>query len=476
MNAWKVKNVPLITLAALLSGCSLVPQYERPTSPVPSQFANAATKTEQDSTAQKSSTTTLDWQGVLRDQRLQHVVAMALNNNRDLRVALLNIEKARAQYRIEDSALYPSVTAGLTHTASKANGSITRSDALKVGISSWEVDLFGRLDSLSQEAMETYLATQETQRSTRMTLVSEVAVDWLNVWAYQQQLALAQQTYQSQLNTLRLTQEMHRLGAASGVDLASVQSSVFSARGDVALYQTNLEQARNALELVVGTAVPEALLPSDDDIDQAIALAPLTDNLSSDVLLQRPDVLYAEHSLKAANANIGAARAAFFPTISLTATAGRSSEQLSDLFSAGHGTWSFIPSISIPIFNAGELRASLDVAKIEEKVEVAQYEQAIQTAFSEVANAFAVRRRIDERLDAKEGEVAANRKTYQLTDALYRNGADSYLNTLTAQRSYYSTQQELITLKLAELGNRVTLYQVLGGGADAKAESVTQTP
>lgn len=480
MKSLTLKLIPIVCALAL-SGCvSMAPDYERPASPVPTQFRGTTA-----GVSDAPPVADLDWRNVFLDARLQKVIATALDNNRDLRVAVLNIEKARATYRIQRADLFPSVQASGSYNAARTSAASTgtgssqvgRSVSAEVGFSSWELDLFGRIRSLTDEALETYLATEQTQRSTRMSLVAEVAGDWLSIAAYQEQLALAKETLESQRATFKLTESKHALGLASGVDLSEVQGSVESARADVASYTTSLEQARNALDLVVGSPVGDDLLPVPTD-NEAVALAPLPANLSSDVLLQRPDVLYAEHTLKAANADIGAARAAFFPTISLTAAAGHGSDALSSLFDAGTRTWSFVPSISIPIFNAGSLRASLDSAKIQKEVTVAEYEKAIQTAFSEVADALAARNNIDEQLNAQRAQVAANQRSYTLADALYRNGVDSYLETLVSQRTLYSAQQTLITLQLNEAVNRVTLYKVLGGGADATSTvaSASQTP
>ncbi|MFT4197041.1 MAG: efflux transporter outer membrane subunit [Pseudoxanthomonas sp.] len=464
--------------AAALAGCvSMAPRYQRPDAPVAAQFRDAPA-----GDASAGAVAELDWRKVFLDARLQQVIALALDNNRDLRVAVLDIEKARAEYRIQRANLLPSVDASGSYTAERSastggGSQVSRSASAEVGFSSWELDLFGRIRSLKNEALETYLATEQTQRDTRLSLVAEVAGDWLTVAADQQLLALARQTYESQRKTLELTERRYAEGVDSGVDLASVQSSVESARTDVASYATALAQARNALELVVGAPVADELLPDPaagaDAV--AVALAPLPANLSSAVLLQRPDVLYAEHTLKAANADIGAARAAFFPTIALTAASGRSSDALSDLFKgAATRTWSFVPSITLPIFHAGELKAELDEARISKNIYVADYEKAIQTAFSEVADALAERAHVDEQLDAQRAYVAATGRSYELAEARWRNGVDSYLDALTAQRSYYSAQQDLISLRLTEATNRVTLYKVLGGGADAQSGQTGQ--
>lgn len=459
--------------AVVLAGCvSMAPRYHRPASPVPEQFRDAPAG---DSAAVPMAS--LAWRQAFLDPRLQQVIALALDNNRDLRVAMLNIEKARAEYRIQRADLLPDVNASAAQTAQRSSAvfsssgtsQISRNISVAVGLSNWELDLFGRVRSLKNRALETWLATAETQRSTRMSLVAEVAGDWLTVAAYQQRLALAQQTLESQRKTLELTERKHTLGVASGVDLASVQGRVESARVDVASYGSALAQARNALELVAGTSLGDDLLPDPDSSTDAVALASLPANLSSEVLLERPDVLYAEHALKAANANIGAARAAFFPTISLTASTGHASDDLSSLFDAGTRTWAFSPGISVPIFRAGALRASLDSSRIATDVTVAQYDKAIQSAFSEVADALAIRAHVEEQLDAQRAYVAASQRSYTLAEARFRNGVASYLEALDAQRSLYSAQQNLISLQLQEATNRVTLYKVLGGGAQAQA-------
>ncbi|MDH4910072.1 efflux transporter outer membrane subunit [Xanthomonas axonopodis] len=461
-----------VACALALTGCvSMAPNYARPEAPVPAIVGSTGgTMQASEMPAQ------LDWRQVLMDARLQQVVALALDNNRDLRVAGLNIEQARAQYRIQRADLFPAVDATVSHSAQRLPAAtsftseplILRNATGQVGISNWELDLFGRIRSLKNQALESYLAAEQTQRSTRLSLVAEVASGWLTVCADQQRLSLARQTLDSQRKTLRLTELQHDNGIVSGLDLAQIQTSVESARADVASFTTQLAQSQNALNLIVGAEVPQALLPAADAIDSSVSLAPLPVQLESRVLLQRPDVLSAEHALKAANADIGAARAAFFPTISLTGTAGRGSDALSSLFDGDH-IWSFVPSVTLPIFRAGALKAELDVAKLQKDVTVAQYELAIQTAFREVADVLAERTQLDERMDAQRALVEASQRGYTLAEARYRNGIDSALVALDAQRSLYGAQQALISLQLTEAGNRVTLYKVLGGAADAQS-------
>lgn len=460
------------TAVTLLSGCaSLAPHYERPEAPVPSEWRQGeAAAQATDGSADSPAVSRIAWQAFFRDARLQQVIALALENNRDLRVAMSNIEKARAQYRIQRAAQLPSVaidggqTANGTDTGS-GDFAISRQYSATVGFSGYELDLFGRVRSLKREALEAYLATEEAQRSTRLSLVAETAGDWLTLAADIERLALARKTLESQQESLKRSEARHAQGVASGLDLAQARTSVESARIDVATYTTQVEQDRNALELVVGAPVADALLPVEGT-DTPVALAEIPAGLDSSLLLDRPDVLSAEHTLKSANADIGAARAAFFPTITLTGSAGRGSDQLSDLFGGGMRLWSFAPRISLPIFNAGSLRASLKVSEAQRDIAVATYEKAIQTAFREVADALAVRAGLQERLAAQQALVDTTARAYALAGTRYGNGVDSYLDVLDAQRSLYAAQQGLIGLRLVEASNRVTLYKTLGGQAE----------
>ncbi|WP_434027095.1 efflux transporter outer membrane subunit [[Pseudomonas] boreopolis] len=469
---WNARRALAAASLAALAGCTMMPHYVRPQAPVPASLGADA------NTAQATPVLMPDWPQVFLDPKLRQVIDLALANNRDLRVAMLDIDKARAQFRIQRAALLPSVDA----SASLDRERVARQDVnagqspvdtdhnLQVGLSSWELDLFGRLRSLKKEALENWLSTAETQRSVRLSLVGEVAADWLAVAADQQLLELARQTAASREQTLERIARRHDQGLASGLDLAQAQGDVEAARVDAARYATQLAQARDALQLVAGAPVSDALMPDAGAMEQGVVLAPLPARLDSSVLLQRPDVLSAEHALMAANADIGAARAAFFPTLALTASTGRSSDALSSLFAAGSRTWSFVPSITLPIFHAGALKASLDVSKISKDIAVAQYEKAIQAAFAETADALAERDHLGEQMAAQQARVDAAQRTYTLADARYRAGTDDFLQVLDAQRSLYSARQDLISLRLEDAGNRVTLYKVLGGGADAQAD------
>jgi len=445
-----------ILVALALSGCiNLAPQYQQPEAPVP---------TEWQATASGDVAADIQWQQFFTDSRLAELQALALANNRDLRLASLNIEKAQAQYRIQRAAAFPAIDAGVSGTHARTASSGTTHDySAQLGLSSYEVDVFGRVQNLQDEALEAYLALTETKRSTQISLVAEVGTAWLTLAADNERLQLAEDTLASQQATYELTQRSHALGGSAALAVAQAQTTVESARVDVAEYQSQILQDRNALRLLVGSDIPDALLPGSR-LQPSAALVQVPAQLPSSLLQRRPDVLAAEHSLKSANIDIGAARAAFFPSISLTANAGSASSALSGLFKAGSGAWTFAPSISVPIFDAGSNRATLDAAKVEKEIQVQTYQQTLQTAFKEVADALAVRSTLDQRLAAQQALTDASQKSFELSDALYRGGSQSYLEALDAQRSLYSAEQDLITLRLAEQSNRVTLYKVMGGG------------
>lgn len=448
---------PWPILAALaLSGCiNLAPDYQQPEAAVPSEWQ---------ATANGEVAADIQWQQFFTDSRLAQLQTLALANNRDLRLASLNIEKAQAQYRIQRAAAFPTIDAGVsgTHTRTASTGT-THDYSAQLGLSSYEVDVFGRVQNLQDEALEAYLVLTETKRSTQISLVAEVGTAWLTLAADNEHLQLAEDTLASQQATFELTQRSHALGGSAALAVAQAQTTVESARVDVAEYQSQILQDRNALRLLVGSDIPDALLPGTH-LQSAAALVQVPAELPSSLLQRRPDVLAAEHSLKSANIDIGAARAAFFPSISLTANAGSASSALSSLFKAGSGAWTFAPSISLPIFDAGSNRATLDAAKVEKEIQVQTYQQTVQTAFKEVADALAVRSTLDQRLTAQQALTDASQTSFELSDALYRGGSQSYLEALDAQRSLYSAQQDLITLRLAEQNNRVTLYKVMGGG------------
>jgi multidrug efflux system outer membrane protein len=455
-------TISLLSLSLLASCANLAPDYARPELPVPASLDKSSAQLTQ-------STARLDWQEVITDTRLKKTIELALTNNRDLRIAALNIEKARAQYQIEESALYPTVSASASGTSSSSNGSITRRYAAGLGVTSYELDFFGRLANLKNAALQSFLATESTQRSVRTSLIAEVSNAWLTLATYQDLLKLSQETNESRSRTLELTRKQQLLGGTSRLTVAQAQATTESARGEVARYISMVEQSRNALNLLAGSTVPSEYLPATPNGAEnwkksALALVEVPSGLSSEVLLQRPDIVSAEHALIGSYADIGAARAAFFPSITLTGSGGTASSSLGSLFDSGTRVWSFIPTLNLPIFNAGKLSASLSVAETTRDIQVATYEKTVQTAFREVADALAVRSTLNERLAAQQAEVDAYATSLRLSTERYRSGADSYLNVLDSQRSLYAAQISLITLQLTEQSNRMTLFKVLGGG------------
>lgn len=490
----------------VLAGCtSLAPDYARPTLPVPATL-NGTNVSEGAPLAPE--TGPMGWQDFLQEPRLRELVALALQNNRDLRVAVLAIEKARAQYGVEQSNRFPAVGAtaagNRTRTADDLNTSgrspTSSQYSAQLGFSSYEIDFFGRVKNLNEAALQEFLRTTENRRSVQLSLVAEVANAWLTLDADGRRLQLAQDTLRSRQKSYELTERSHALGAASGLTLAQAQTTVDTARADVAAFTSQVARDRNALALLAGAPVPAALLPDGANpgataspaqaasASASVAPAPslatpaatllaVPGDLPSSVLLNRPDVRAAEYTLRGAYASIGAARAAFFPSITLTASAGTASNALSGLFDGGNGTWSFAPQIRLPIFDAGRNRANLQIAETARDTALAQYDKAVQTAFREVADALAERATLAERLQAQQSLQAATLKALQLSQARYRLGADSYLPVLDAQRALYSAQQTLIGLALAEQANRITLYKVLGGRwIDTTPGDSTATP
>ena len=405
----------------------------------------------------------IGWRDFFVDPNLEELVARALDNNRDLRVAVLNVEKARAQYRIQRADRLPSLGANATMTRSGGDVPVSESYSAGVGIAEFELDLFGRVRNLSHSALQRYFAQEEARRSAQLSLVAEVANVYLTLAADQELLRVAQATLKTHEQSYALTGQRHALGAVSALDLHQARTQVEAARADAARFAGEVAQDTNALNLLVGATVEPALLPTGVD-DQVTGLGALPAGLPSDVLLRRPDVLAAEHQLLAANASIGAARAAFFPSISLTGSAGSASGELSGLFGGGNKTWSFIPQINLPIFQGGRLRANLGMATADRDIALAQYEKAIQSGFREVADALALTTTLGEQRQAREALLESATQAEALSRARYRAGRDSFLVQLDAQRTLYAAQQGLVTTRLAEQANRVTLYKVLGGG------------
>lgn len=457
----------LALTALLLTGCTMAPKYSRPEAPVPAAWPSGPAYKEAPSAKGAPAATDLPWREFFTDERLQKIIATALENNRDLRVAALNVERARALYRIQRAELYPTVEADANARKQRVKisggtGLVTLEEySVNLGISSWEMDFFGRIRSLGKRALEEYFATEQARRSAQILLVSEVANAYLTLAADRENLRLAQSTLQSQQAAYHLIRRRFEVGLAPELDLRQVQTRVDAARVDVARFTELAAQDENALNLLTGSTVPADLLPAELSIVKP--LPDVSPGTSSEVLLSRPDILQAEHLLKAANANIGAARAAFFPRISLTSAIGTVSGDLSGLFQAGSFIWSYSPQIVLPIFDA-RIWSGLTATKVEREIVLAQYERAIQGAFREVADALARRGTLGEQMEAQQSLLDATEKTYRLSTARYEKGIDIYLNVLDAQRSLYAAQQGLIAIRLAKLSNQVRLYAVLGGG------------
>lgn len=464
------KTLLIAAMIVCLAGCTMAPTYTRPEAPVPAAWPTGPAYKHATTASVSPSAADIKWRDFFVDEKMRKVIDLALANNRDLRVAALNIEKAQAQYRIQRAELFPAVNAAGSGSKQRLPADISGTGqpetitqyGVNLGISSWELDFFGRVRSLKDRALEQYLATEQARRGAQISLVAEVANAYLTLAADRESLKLVQSTLEAQQATYNLIKRRYEVGASSELDLRQSQTRVDTARVDIARYTGQVALDENALSLLVGSPVPAELLSGE--LDAVTVLTDITPGLPSEVLQRRPDILQAENQLKAANANIGAARAAFFPRITLTTGIGTASDQLSGLFKTGSAAWSFAPQIILPIFDAGSNMANLDAAIADRDIYLAQYEKVIQSAFREVADALAQRGTIGDQVDAQQSLVHAASESYRLSDARYTRGIDSYLTVLDAQRSLYGAQQGLIALRLARFTNRVTLYKVLGGG------------
>ena len=461
----KLKTLSLSALTVLvLSACQLAPEQQAIELPVPDAYASAA---------QGSGTAAaeLHWQQFFSNPKLQQLIELSLKNNKDLQIAALNVQRVRALYQIEDSALYPSLDLNASGTRQRLPADLTGTGKAQinqqysatVGMTSYELDFWGKVRNQSEQALQQLYSTEQAQLSSQISLVSELANAWLTYAADQQLLELATHTLHSQQKTLELTEQSYKLGAASAVTLQQVKSTVATAKVDIARYQRLLARDQNALDLLTGTQVSTDLLP-DQPLSKLLQLPELPAGLPSDLLQQRPDIKAAEHDLLAANANIGIAKAAFFPSISLTANAGSASAELDNLFKGGSGSWSFTPSINLPIFTMGRTQANLEVAEAQQQVALLTYQQKIQQAFREVSDGLADRAGYAAQLQAQQDLANSNQQSFLLSEARFKQGADSYLQVLDAQRSWYSAQQQLISGQQALLASQISLYKVLGGG------------
>lgn len=459
--------IALSGIGVALAGCSLAPPYQQPATPVPAQWPSGPAYQAPKPSAPLAGE--LKWQEFFPDARLRKLIETALQNNRDLRLAALNVERARAMYGIQRAELYPALDAqGKGGRQRQSIDLISPGDdrtrgqySFDLGIVAWEIDFFGRIRSLSDQALQEYLATGEARRGAQIALIGEVARAWLQLSADRENLQLARATLESQQVAYALVKQRYDVGVANELDLKRAQVPLDTARGDLARYTQAVAQDRNALDLLAGAPVAEQWLAPD--LDSVAPPGEIAAGLSSETLLHRPDVMAAEHRLKGAYANIGAARAALFPRIALTTSVGSASNQLSGLFDGGTGTWAFTPQFVAPIFDA-RLWAALRVSKSDREIALAQYEKTIQSAFREVADALAAQGTIDAQVAAQQSLTAAQADSYRLASLRFERGVDSYLSVLDAQRAHYAAQQGLVSLRLARLANQVRLYAVLGGG------------
>lgn len=457
------KQLVLAALAAALmaSGCSFIPALDRPAPPVADRFAVSTTEG-------TTAAADIPWQNFFTDERLQQLIQLALENNRDLRVALLNIEQARAQFQIQRAKIFPEV--GIAATGSRAPSQATGAyvDTYMVGLSmpSWEIDFWGRIRSLKEQALAQYLATEEGRKSAQISLVATVANTWLGLQADEELRAISQRTLQTREESVRLAKLRFDAGASSELDFQQARSLTENARATLAQQTRQRDLDINALTLLVGSTVPSELLTSlqGKQLADLPAMADVPSGLPSDLLLRRPDIRQAEQTMVAANASIGAARALFFPNISLTAAAGFANTELSDLFKSGSTTFSIAPSLYLPIFTAGRNQANLDVAKTSKQIAAAQYEKAIQTAFREVSDALVSRQSLAEQLQAQLAQREAEAQRLKLSNLRYTNGVASYLDLLDAQRSMFALEQSVVQVRLAQMQNQIGLYKALGGG------------
>ncbi len=474
MRSFKV--LPIVAFSLLAVGCTMIPEYERPEAPVEQAFPEGEaykdikyTEYEKNENEQPQMPT---WESFFTNAQVKKVIEMALENNRDLRVAIYNVQRAKAAYGIQRADLLPSLSgtadmsAGRTPPKLSSTGSpyTSHTYTANLAVASWEIDIFGRIRSLTESALQNYLATEENQMAIQNSLIAEVAIAWINVGAQKELLRLQQVTLKSQQESYKLMKDSYDYGASSLLDLEQARTTVETARASLIQYQRTLAQARNALAALVGARVPPNLEPPKLIAASTLsAIAPK--GLTSAILLDRPDIRAAENNLKSANADIGAARANFFPRISLTGSVGRGSTALGDLFHGPHGMWSFAPDIYLPIFNGGAQVYALEEAEAEKKIMIATYEGSIQSAFKEVADALAADGTMQRQCNALKSLVSATKKAYELSYSRYKNGLDAFLNVLESQRQMVSAQTELILAEQNRLANNITLYRVLGGGS-----------
>jgi outer membrane protein, multidrug efflux system len=463
------KAILLSAMSLFLYGCPPRTQYVRPELPVPAGWPGGVNG--QPAATAASPAITVKWKDYFAESQLQSLIGLTLANNRDLRAAALNIEKVQALYRIQKVQQYPAVGFSAAADAYRYPRTLSGSENDKTiasiqvgfGTASWELDFFGRISSLRSAALERYLASEQARNAAQIALVAAVADSYYSLAAARENLKIAQATFETQQATYDLIKKTRDIGIASDLELSQAQSQVEASRVDIAGYTGQIALAENAISLLAGAPVAAGSLTAE--LGQVELLKEFSTGLPSDVLLSRPDILAAEHQLKAASANINAARAAYFPRISLTAAAGVTSNDLTNLFKPAAGTWNFAPQISLPIFDYGARDANYRAAQLDRDIAVAGYEKAIQSAFREVSDALSLRTTLASQQEALQSLLGSLEATYRLSEARYKGGIDSYLQVLIAQRALYQVQQQWVGLRLARLTNRVTLYKVLGGGS-----------
>ncbi len=482
-----MKNLLRVALSLSLVGCTLEPHYERPQPAVTQQWPQppagdeiSGARTEAATQGTERSAAQIGWREFFNDPKMQALIEQALKHNPNAQVATLNIAAARAQYQIQRASIFPKISAsateqvqkyptGVTPIAGGASGTTAaRPGPLRyydvgLGFTSYELDLFGRIRSLNHARLQQYLGYLETQRSTQISVVAEVASAYLTWLADSALLRITEQTLNSQQESLNLIRMSFDGGVATALDLHQAETTVATAQANLAQYRRQVAQDQNAVVVLLGAPMPGEVTAAQD-LDQEKLLTDLPTGLPSIILAQRPDILAAEHNLIAANANIGAARAAFFPSILLTGSYGTASTQLSGLFQQGSTAWTFSPQISLPIFAGGANVASLDLAKVQKNILIVQYQQSIQNAVREVSDALAGLATLDSQVAADTALVASSSESFRLSNMRYTGGVDNYLGVLDAQRVLYTAQQSLVSVKLARLQNLVTLYKALGGG------------
>ena len=459
--------------ALVLAGCSLVPSYERPDAPIATQWPGqvSAANAGANSAAEATAAADIAWRDFFRDAQLQQLIALALENNRDLRIAVLNIEQARAQYRIQRADQLPSIGLGAGQGRQDSGAGAKGSANAALSMNAFELDFFGRVSALSEAAQARYLATTEARKTVHISLIASVASSYLGWLADNELLALTRETLNTREESLKLTKLRFDNGVSSELDYAQSLALHEAARATLAQAQRQRALSENALTLLIGQPLPAKLPASTMRLSSAAVLADVPEGLPSDLLERRPDIRQAEQQLLAANAQIGAARAAFFPRISLTGSLGRASTGLTGLFSSGDsvGAWSWAGQLAMPLFDAGRNQAGLEVAQTQRDIAIAQYEKTVQSAFREVADALAGRATLGEQLTAQKAQAQAQANAFRLADLRYQNGVANYLEVLDAQRALFATQQAVTQTALAQRQNQVALYKALGGGWNAEA-------